>query len=434
MKRREFFLKAIKAGQLKRKDWIFHAFTIMRPVEMKDANPQPFDIVYHKDGVSFFNEEIQEIQLEDYQYDPKEPKPVYHVKDKVNLKVGDLENVFEDVKTTYGNVLTNWLLCVYPFGQKIPYFKGRFSIGDIEKAIEKKFADVPEEGERDPDKIYYDEYEKYRRAAGIVDGLTQICTPSATPKSMTHHPDRDKVRDALLEKYKDQLHDPAVAAKIQAEMKKLDMEWLEGDRFKGFLIKGKTMDVVRMKTHGTYGLEQSFTEGEGGTFIPKSLSEGWDISQMPALANSIREGSFDRGAQTALGGEATKFILRVMQNALVKGDDCGTKLGMMEKITEENKSQYIGNHMIQGDKLVVITDDNIASLVGKTIKMRSPAYCRTANDNVCKICVGQRYADSETGLATAVANVGSTFMSVFMSSMHGKSLTTVKYNFEEHLT
>lgn len=173
----------------------------------------------------------------------------------VNLKKKEIE-------TSYGNVLANWLLCVHPFGDRIDYIEGRFGVKDVEKHIESLMDDFPDNGQgRDPSKIYVDEYFKYRQAASLIDGLTQLCVPSATAKSMTRHPDTVKVREELLEKYKDRLHDPATIAKIDAALGELDREWLAGDKSMDFYIKAKSLDVVRKKAHLMMGYESSFSAG-----------------------------------------------------------------------------------------------------------------------------------------------------------------------------
>lgn len=429
-----FFKGAVKAERLKEKSWLLRAFSITQKINTLPDNVKPFDIYHVEDNLVFIGDDQQPVKIEDYVYNKKNPEPAYHVKDVITITTDDLVNVNGSIETTIGNVVANWLLCIYPFGNKIPFIEGRFGIRDVEKYIERLFTDDPVDGVYDESKIYYDEYTKYRRAAGIIDGLTQICVPSATEKTLTHHPDRDKLRKELIEKYKDKLHDPGTAAKISAELKALDLEWLKGDRAMGFFVNSKSLDVVRMKTHGMIGLEQAFTDvGVEGDYIDRSLSDGWDITKMTAMANSIREGSFDRGAQTALGGEATKFILRVMQNAGIEEKDCGTKLGIDVEVTKQDRDALIGNYHIVDGKIVLITEESFNSLVGKTINMRTTAYCRSKFDNFCETCLGERYASNKTALATAAANVGSTFMLVFMKSMHGVALKTVKYDYKQHL-
>lgn len=442
MNKREFFIAAMKAGRLADKRWVFAAFSLLRPNPRGFEGMKPWDILYvtpddHNGRyIVFIDDNGNPIELSDYEYDVKDPMPPYRFKDKVKVGPDDMENVVGDaITTTYGNLVANWLLCVYPFGSKIPYIEGRFGIGHVEKIIEKKLVSDPAPGtDRDPKVLYVDEYNRYRRGAGLIDGFTQLCVPSATAKSMTRHPDTEKVRNELLEKYKDRLHDPAVVAKIDAELKALDLEWLKDDESMGFYIKGKSLNVVRKKAHLMVGYESAFSEGGEGEVLPNSLSEGIDVSRMPIMANVLREGSYDRGASTALGGEAVKFILRVMQNSKITEVDCGSKLGILMRVTKDNRDEMVGNNILERGKVVQLTDENIGAYDGKVVEMRTPLFCRTEKSNFCETCVGGRYAEHKNGLASAASGVGSTLMLTFMGAMHGVELKTVKMDLATALT
>ena len=444
MNKRDFFIAAMNAGRMTDKRWTFAAFSVMLPKPDSFGDMKPYDIIYTDlyEGskgdvkVVFIDGEGNIIDLTDYEYKPNDPQPPYSFKDSLTLLGSEMENLEKSkIETTYGNVLTNWLLIVHPMGGKIPYIEGRYSVRDVENKIEHRLTDEPKDGGARNDKnIYVDEYFKFRRSASLIDGFTQLCVPSATAKSMTRHPDTEKVRDALFEKYKDQLNDPTIIIRIEDELKALDAAHLKGDAAEGFYIKQKYLDVIRKKTFLTGGLVESFGEEGGGTLVKGALTEGWDIETLPALVNDLREGSFDRGASTALGGEAVKFILRVMQNTIIEEDDCKTKLGIEVTITKATKIQYVLNWVIDGTKLIQLTEENIASYYNKPIKMRTPLFCKTSRSSFCSTCIGGRYGEHKESLATAASNVGSIFLSTFLASMHGKSLSTAKYNYKKALT
>lgn len=442
MNKREFFIQAMNAGRLTDKRWAFAAFSLLKPNARGFEGMKPWDILYvtpEDHGgryVVFIDDNGNPIELTDYEYNPKNPEPPYRFKDPIKVNNDDMTNVVGDaVKTTYGNVLTNWLLCVYPFGSKIPFIEGRFSVKDVEKVIERRLSSDPEEGkDRDPEAIYVDEYTKYRRSVSLIDGFTQLAVPSATAKSMTRHPDTEKIRDALLEKYEGRLHDPAVIAKIDEELKALDKEWLKDDESLGFYIKGKSLNVVRKKAHLMVGYESAFSEGGEGELLPTSLSEGIDVSKLPTMTNVSREGSYDRGTSTALGGEAVKFILRVMQNSKITEPDCGSKLTLTTHIDSSNQNDLIGNNVLDKGKVVQLTEDVIGKYVGKDVELRTPLFCRTDRSNFCATCLGERYENHETGLATAASGIGSKLMLIFMAAMHGVELKTVKLDVGASLT
>lgn len=442
MNKREFFINAMQAGRFSDKRWVFAAFSVLRPNSHGFEGMKPWDILYidpeqhESSSLVFIDGDGNIVTLSDYAFDDKDPTPPYRFKDKVTLTSEDMPNLKQGkITTTYGNILANWLLCVYPFGDKIEYFEGKFGIKKVEKEIEKLLTDEPKEGEsRDPSKIYIDEYTRFRRAASLIDGLTQLAVPSATAKSMTRSPDTEKFRDELLKKYEGQLHDPAVGAKIDKAMVDFDRAWMEGDDAMGFYIKDKSFNIVRKKTHSLMGHESAFNDTGEGEMISRSLSEGIDVDKLPAMINSLREGSYDRGTSTALGGEAVKFILRVMQNSTVEEPDCKSKLTMPMSITDDKKETFVGNYIIEGGTLKELTNENINSYVGKVVAMRSPLFCRTANAGFCATCIGRRYGEHSNSLPTAASNVGSTFLNTFLALMHGVELKTSKLDWKSSLT
>lgn len=437
MTRLEFFLKAIQAGRLKEKAWVLSAFSIQMPVT-EILDPRPWSLHYVKQGegtqLIVLGEDATPIVLSDVEYKSHDPQPPYRIKDRITLNPGDIANVKKAVETTYGNLVLNWIILVFPFGDKLDYMTGKMKIKAIEKLIELKFEDQPADPEqRRADKIYPDEYRRYQIATGMIQGYSQISVPSATAKTMTRHPDTEKLRNQLLKQYEGRLHDPVVIAKIEEELLKLDAEWLKDDDAMGFYIKDKSLKVARKKMFLMMGRESAFTDAENAVNIPTALTEGWDPKNLPPMVNNIREGSFDRGASTALGGELTKFILSVMQNSTVAEEDCGSKLGVPIDIDKSNAEEMIGNFILVGGKTVELTDDNIAAHLGKRVLMRSPAKCRTERANFCATCIGKRYGGSPTALPTAASNIGSRMMYAFMKAFHGKALSIAKYKIDKHL-
>ncbi|MHC5879726.1 hypothetical protein ACYT69_12445, partial [Streptococcus pyogenes] len=67
-----------------------------------------------------------------------------------------------------------------------------------------------------------------------------------TEKAITESDNIDEIKQAIFEKYKDKLDDPASQAKINAELINYDKSvWLKGDPSERFLISGKSANVRR---------------------------------------------------------------------------------------------------------------------------------------------------------------------------------------------
>ena len=356
----------------------------------------------------------------------------------VSLKSGTCANLDRDVSTTYGAWLFNQIIVVYPFGSKIAFSPNGYTIGEIERIIEARLADDPVgdapavSGPSTSAPIYVREYIKYNEAAGALTGYTQLCVPAATPFTMTVDPAVIKRRDELFEMYKDQLDDPVIQAKIGDELIRLDKDWIAKDPDGGFYYRNKSFDVVRKSLFMFQGSDSGL--GRTGQFIKTSLDEGMDPETLPDLANSQRNASFSRGAQTALGGVTTKFNLRMFQNAQVVPGDCGTKIGRLVTLDKMSYPYYIGNYYILAGKPILITEGEAGALIGKELEIRSPAFCHADGASFCAVCVGDKIASTPDALATYAGDVGSLFLQNFLQSVHGRALKTVPYDFRARLT
>lgn len=444
--RSEYFIAAMQSGAFKWKRWIIEAFALTDLPSAKGVLKQAskgltevpeernYELALYKDDNGYFfystdpELENQRVYLQDA--DPK--LPVFQFMDELIITSADAPNLNSTapIKTTYGNLLFNWIALIYPFAATIDYINVKVDLKAIEKIIEDKLTDNPPANtERVAGKIYVDQYLKFNKAVLSLAGLTQLCVPSASPRTLTTDPKVYVRRAELLEQYKNELDDPAIIALIDSELIKIDKEWIanDPDGSMGFFIKGKSFNVIRKKQFLMHGAEAAFTDGTTVKLIPTSLVEGWDIRMLPEMANSLREGSYSRGTLTALGGAAVKETYRVGQNTRIVAEDCGSKLGLPTLMNQARVGKYVGNYVLEGDKSILLTTENLPNYLNKLINVRSPVYCHTPGSNFCKFCAGEKLAESPEAIGTFLADVGSTFMGRFMAAMHGKVLATSEY-------
>lgn len=431
LSKREYFLLALNAGSFRWKRWVLSVFSMTRQPESAGEGIPLFLHTDPETGMYYFYNEAQErVTLSD----AKPGEPALRFLEALPLKAGEIGNLKTDIVSTYGNALFNVSTLVYAFGDKIPYQEGQVSAKGIEILVERQLVDDPEPGVTLPaNAIPVSEYKRFCEAMFALAGYTQLCVPSATPRTMTTDPRLAVRRAELLEKHKHEMHDLVVQSMIDAELIKIDKEWTAGDDAQGFYYKSKSFDVVRKKMFIYQGSENGFNVQ--GDFIPQSLEEGWDPKYLPAMANSLREGSYNRGALTALGGVAAKYNNRVFQNTRITEPDCGSPYGLSVIITDENHRYFLTNYVARPTSAAVeLTEDNIKSYIGKTIKLRSPVYCRTEGANFCATCMGGALAEAPDAIGAMAGSIGSTFMQTMLSSMHGKSLSTAKFDLDQHLT
>ena len=431
MHKREYFIKALNAGAYRHKAWVIGSFSMTRHVEARYSEQDYYDYRLYpdaeKDQYYFQNPENREEKI--YLVDSELDTPLFRFLDVIDLAYGDLPNLKKNITSTYGTMLFNAMVLVYAFNDKVAYMEGRIAVPAVEKIIEARLQDDPKPGEQvkaDPNVLYITEYKRYNEAMFALAGFTQLCVPSATPKTMTTDPNIVARRTQLLEEYKDRLHDPVIQAKIDQELIAMDRAWMKGDEGEGFYIKDKSYDVVRKKTLLMQGSVQGF--GVKGDLVETSLNEGWDIKNLPAMSNSLRDGSYSRGAETMLGGEATKFNYRIFQNTVISEEDCGSQFGIEVEFDELRGPRFLSSSVITAQGLVEITEATLPKFMGKTVRVRSPIYCQTKGANFCAVCIGRKIATTPQAISTYAADVGSMFLAISMSAMHGKSLKVAKYD------
>ena len=433
MKISEYFLKAVAANAFFHKEWVIELFSYCDFIESDGSGLKNYKLFHLAGDTNTLSTVIDNevISLEGWVKDT----PVARFRQELKVPANALLNVKEDITSTYGNVLVNAYIFIYPFGEKVSFKTGRIDTNKFERTLAANLLDTPTEGEtRNPDKFYVDEYLKYGEAMASLEGFSMLCVQAASVNTMVPNPIVLKRRDELFLEYKDQLDDPAIIAKIQMELVKLDMSTLSEDESRDFYIKNKSWGVIRMKRFVMYGLDGGFGDQNDATLIKKSLDEGWDVEAMPAMIDSLRSGSYARGKETALGGESVKAFYRIFQNVSVSEDDCGNNHGFMYDITEEDKTRFIGLNAVKGTQYYMLTEENIAEHVGRKIELRTPMLCSTVAPNVCKVCVGETLAARPDAIHIVTSDVGSAFMGARMGAMHGKTLKTVPYDFTKAIT
>jgi hypothetical protein len=441
----DYFIKALKAGLYKRTAWVISCFAIIsEPMDNWKKDPFHYRLVPTQTG--YFYVEVPE-HGEPYleKIDDGVPgAPLFRYLEELVLEANDLPNLDHDVMTTYGNAFFNMSCLCYPFGNKVPYMNGEVKPGFLQDYMAARIEDTPfeEDGmtvvpveKRDPTIIYVDEYIKFVDAVYHLTNYSQTCIWAATPKTVLAPPGIEEYRASLIEKYKDRLHDPVAVAEISAALVEYDAAYLKGDPGEKFLLSDKSRRVVRAKQHLMHGAETSLNEGVGVQLIQNSLSEGWDISKFPVMNDSLRAGSFNRGAQTELGGESVKWLLRASSNIAVTQEDCGSVIGKDVVLDKDNSKRFVGfTAIVNGEQELLKDQETADKYLGQAIMIRSPMYCQLDKTDYCKVCIGQKLGENPTGLSLAISEYGSAFLGIFMSAMHGKALVLAKMDLDTALT
>ena len=344
--------------------------------------------------------------------------------DKITIKKGDIANYKgKEMVTTVGRYVTNYLL-IASITDLIPYVNDIWDIGEVER----QYGQLVLEG-----KIATQQYRgQYIDNGTFLSLFGELCIPTLTEKYFKKNKAAVKRLKELLEEHKDELDDPKVIAAIEAEIIAMDKEWLKGDDVERFLAgnKRKGYAISRKKMFGMVGGVEPFGSTSGTETITTSIQDGIDPKQMPAIVNEIRKGSYDRGAETAKGGEIAKFTFRATQDVTIIEEDCKTTDGIIVTFSDGlDPHLFMGVTVINKDgSMSEITEDNIEQYRNKTVKLRSPATCKT-KDGFCFKCFPKQFKTLNiTRPGTQSIDIGSKFMNNAMQSMHGTVLSTKKIN------
>lgn len=432
MNKRDLFVKSLKSGLYSKLDWVLSAFTVCETSEQI----YPYKIKSDVTGHYYLDPST----LKDYIKidDAVANEPIYKAFDVLEITNEDIINLDSTtpIPTNYGNLLANYCLLVYPFGNKIPYMNGQIRPDAIEEYILPRFKNKPKtEQERSPEFIYTDEYVKLGNAIIYMCGFTQIFTWGLTEKIIMPPEWVAAEKAKLLEKYKDRLNEAAIVAVIDAELIKLYREHIKGDPGENFLISKKSISTVAKKKYLMVGGELGLSEDTVNVdLIQNSLAEGWDINYFPQMNNVLRAGSFNRGAQTVLGGVAVKGLLRASANLNVTEDDCGSSLGLFADITEDTINRYVGRSIVTKDGAKTLhKEEDVGEYLGKRVLVRSPMYCKLTKTDYCKVCLGTRLANNPEALSIAVSEYGSIFLALFMEAAHSKALELAKLDWKKQI-
>lgn len=447
MKLREFFLFGLKKGLGRKRAWMNMLFNVVYESNVKSHVPYlPFvenDEMYYIDPNT--NEKVF---IEDY----IPGRAPLHFLDEFVLKAGEIDNYMEgpDLVTTYGNVFTNHLCIIETVGPAFPFQTGIFPAAKLGGIILENAEDDREDGDvttfhPTPGKFYIWQYVKFCEYCLALPGYADGLVTSTTRASLQGNDEWFAVRDKWVKDNADRLTDPAAVAELNVIADRMDDEYLKDDESFAYYKSKKKLAGCRRKLHYLFGGESPFSDGTTVELITKSLEEGLDMNKLPVMNNSLRFGSYNRGAQTALGGESTKTIYRMVGTIRIVEPDCGTWLGTPILVTKFNGKGFIGyTYITETGQNIKIDEAVLDQIMGKKINLRGPMTCKTGRDpnkgevgtgrNICATCAGDALAENPHAVPAATAGVGGRFLSIFMSKMHSSTLTTVKWDMHRRLS
>lgn len=416
--------------------WIISCFSLTREAEEAWKNdPYPYRVVKQPWGYSYVTPEGELAKIDDA---TDITIPLFGFKDKVVADKEWVVNLSQPTETCIGNVIYNALVLADAFGDKVPFVTGRVNDAKVEAQIAQRLQSTPGEGEaRLPNVLYVDELLVSNDNLQLLTEITQLCTVAATKKNITPPPGIKEFKAKLNEEYKGRLNNPIFMAEYESKLRAYAKDYMKDDPSDGIFFAGKVADTAYKKMYLTVGGIAGFGDGLEVTPVTSSLDEGWptDPEQYAAMMNDLRIGSYARGAETVNGGVAAKVLLRAANNFSIKDTDCGAKLGRRLKVNAANLSGLVMRNIIVGGKLIFIKDVAEAEQYkGKVVQVRSPMFCKSPGDSLCRVCAGEKLNTNPNGLGIPLTEESGLILTASLKMMHGSVLSTVALDLDEVFT
>lgn len=422
-----FFIKGLQEGKYKDKRWVLRAFALVRESKT-ESDLKPYDILQSSAGFSYLSPETN--ALAPFKGAVKAGEPLFASTEEITVKKGEIPGFLKDETTTIGRLLYHCMIFVYPFGDKVPFTNALLNMGKFEDELASKLEDDVEEGKTEnAGSFYCHELIRYYEAIAYSRTLAMLFVPAASQKSLSISPEVLKRRDELFNDPNIDMNDQATAAAVETELVEMDKASFKGDVASGFLINKKDFAIVRKKRFISFGSGDRMVPGTRTKYVRRSLNEGTDVGMFKEYVDEMRTGSYKRGVETMFGGELDKWLVRQSSNMRVIPGSCGTSVGMPTLITEFNKLNMLGRHIVVGGGYDTLTEDNIGTYLGKKVLRRSPATCNQGKPDYCEVCLGAKLSMNPDALSVAFSQYGHAFMGESMSAMHGKSLSIAVMDF-----
>lgn len=327
---------------------------------------------------------------ESKQFDVTPPKFVQN--EKVFLKAGEYTNT-KDENTNVGIILFNKLLLEGRFEKIIPggFFnevinKKQFNklMTYISTALNKK------EIELYPTVVdFLRDYEFYGLKASTI--FSPSYTMNITkPNAEIMAEKEELIKNSKLETVQDmsQLEDKLVASARKLLKDDPGMTLFDSGSRGSFENDYKTMAIA------VGPVENPVTNKFD--FVKSNYMDGLQKEDLVAAGNIVVTSEYPKAVGTQVGGYLTKQFYAVYQSIVVDepGTDCGTN-ECLDVYVDDFNADLITYQNIKSPtgKLITLTEDNIVSYMGKTVKLRSPMFCTT--DKICSVCAGKRFGNMD---------------------------------------
>lgn len=234
----------------------------------------------------------------------------------------------------------------------------------------------------------------------------------------------------------DDLYNPElidVANGLEGDISK-DMKTMSSTEVMSILKTSNYAEFIESGARGSWDqmkqlvLSRGYVSDSKGIIRPNlvrnNLVNGLNQTEFFDSCWGARKGLLDTALSTGDSGYLTRQLIYSTVNIELSKevDDCGATSGLKLYIEDENFAKtLLWRYYIDKDnnnELIHITTHNYKSLIGKTIEVRSPIYCKSKK--ICKTCYGDlhKILHSEHIGIIAVQTVGERSLQLVLRTFH----------------
>lgn len=345
--------------------------------------------------------------------------------------------VFNDkpIESTVGRYLFNLFMLEYDLIKLIGYqnYEMAGGISKMTSQVDRLLLENKITGER---------YVEFLNKQDFLYALSKFLAPSLTLNILKPTPKASALKNELLKKHEKEIKEnnylvmgdieKKVLAQAKEEIKDIPdfdiyASGAGGGMGKAFNNAFKNMTYFR-------GTIRNLADENSYYISTHSLLEGIPPEEMDKYADITVQASYGRAVGTRQGGYEYKKIASALQGLVAgeKGSDCGTKLYKELLVDKDISKMILYRYIIEGDKLVLLTPDNINSYIGKKIKLRTPLYCKA--NHFCNKCMGELYyLMNLQNVGLTASRVGTALLNESLKAFHDLTLKIVNINVFDYI-
>lgn len=264
--------------------------------------------------------------------------------------------------------------------------------------------------------------------------FVSILSPNDSIELLTLSSKLKSTKDKLIKENKEGIAkgDVLVADKMEKTLIAKTKEILKDDPAMDSYLSGARGNIDN-HLKNTYMMKGATKDPMTGNFniATSNYADGISSEEYHIFANSMAEGAYARGNKTQIGGYIEKLFVAAFQHIKVGpvGSDCGTKHTLRVKL--DKPEDWIYSYIVEGNKLVELTSENIDSYRGKYVNLRFSSLCKSKN-YICEKCAGtlfRRLGMENVGLALPA--IPSKLKNLAMKSFHDSTKKVVDMDIEK---